>query len=358
MSDWSESMRNQGRSAGFIKSRARELGFDAAGIASAAPSVRAGFVRMWLAGGCHAGMSWLARNVEQRLDPGLVLPGARSVVMVARRYPGGTECPAPPAGHGSVARYARGCDYHRVMMRDLRRLLADIRTHAGDGVSGRVFTDTAPVLERELAARAGLGWVGKHTNLVSPAFGNWFFIGGILLDIELPADNPLPDRCGRCRRCLDACPTGALVAPRTLDARRCLAYLTIEHRGGIPVELRPRIGNRVFGCDACLAACPWNRFSPAGGDPHDGGGLDLVRILGLSAEAFNAEFRGSAVRRATWMGLRRNAAVCLGNDGGPVAAGALARILEASDPDPVVRAHAAWALGRCGTAEAHGIRIF
>jgi epoxyqueuosine reductase len=245
-----------------------------------------------------------------------------------------------------VARYARGRDYHDVMRPRLRSLAEHI--DAAAGTRSLAAVDTSPVLERDLAARAGLGWIGKNTNLLSPDLGSYFFIGVVLTTAGLEADTAQPDRCGTCRACLDACPTGAFVAPRTLDARRCIAYLTIEHRGPVAEELRPGLGDWVFGCDVCQEVCPWNRHAPATREPAfdetDPPG-DPAALLALDEAAFRARFRRSALWRARWSGMRRNAALVLGNRRDPAAAAALARA--AADADPVVREASRWALRRC-----------
>jgi epoxyqueuosine reductase len=251
---------------------------------------------------------------------------------------------------GIVARYARRRDYHRVLRRRLRRLAGDIETIAGRSIRYRVCVDTAPLLERDLAARAGIGWIGKHTGLLDTHLGNWFVIGTLLTDLDLDADPPARSRCGRCRACLDACPTGALREPYRLDARRCISYHTIENRGAIPRGLRSRMGSWVFGCDACLAACPWNRFAPATQadawqhDPERSR-VDIVAWLADDGSRLERAMRGSALRRAGRDGLLRNAAVVAGNVRLERAVPALGNLC-ARNPSPLVRAHAAWALGR------------
>ena len=266
-----------------------------------------------------------------------------------------------------IARYARASDYHGVMKKRLKKLLAGIEEDAGQSVSGRVYVDTGPILERELATRAGLGWLGKNTMLIHPRSGSYFFLGVLLLDLELPEDTPFTDdRCGSCRSCLDACPTGALLgrdgegAP-VMDARRCISYLTIEHRGPIPRELRSPIGNRIYGCDICQEVCPWNvKFQQPAAQPAYRARLELdgpplvelaEHLLSLDDAAFSRAFRGSPLKRARRAGLLRNVCVGLGNrgeeDGVPVLKGAL------RDDEPLVRGHAAWGLGRiAGSREA------
>ncbi len=350
---------------------AREEGFDRAGVASVEPVGRGEVFLRWLERGDHAGMGWLARRVEERLDPRRALDGARSVLCVALVYhplagEDGEAAPEPPGDlWPRVARYARGRDYHNKMGKDLRRLARRIR-RAFPGAGARAAVDTAPVLERELAARAGLGVAGKNTCLLSPQAGSWFLLGELFLTLDLePAAEPLADLCGRCTRCLEACPTGALPAPYRLDANRCISYWTIEHRGTVPAERRAGLGDWVFGCDVCQEVCPWNlRF---GGRADRGGRrpadhpdlalpaqraeLDLAGLLGLGEESYRERFHGSAMQRAGRAGLRRNAALAMGNRGDPAYVPALAEALAGAD-DAVVRGSAAWALGRIGGAAA------
>ena len=364
--------------AGRIKVAAHRLGFDRVGIAPAEPPEHLRAYERWIEAGAHGEMEYMARHGELRADPGKLLPGARSAVMVAmnyrpveadaagRRREGATgaaaargEGAAPIAADGSgvVARYARGRDYHDLMRERLRSLLDAVRREAGPGVRGRVFVDTAPVLERDLAARAGIGWIAKNTCLIDPRLGSYTFLGGLLLDIALEPDLPQPDRCGTCTRCMDACPTGAFIEPRFLDARRCLSYHTIELRGPFPPEHRDAAGDLVFGCDICQEVCPYNRAAPATPEPGfepDAGErarLDLIEILSLDEDAFRRRFARTALTRARRRGLARNAAVALGNARAAGAAPALARALR-DDPEAVVRAHAAWALGKIGGEEA------
>jgi epoxyqueuosine reductase len=288
-------------------------------------------------------MGWLARSAEKRVDPANVLAGVRTVVVLGAAYRGPGAPPA--AGFGMTAAYARHNDYHHVLDGPLRDIAAFIDAEA----SGRSlwYVDTGPVLERDLAQRAGAGFVGKHTNLVGERLGNWLLLAEILTTAELPPDKPGRNHCGRCRACLDACPTGALPAPFTLDARRCISYLTIELKGPIPEELRPLIGTRVFGCDDCLAACPWNRFARDGrlmlaASRPDLGALDLLELLALDEAGFRRKFAGTPMARTKRRGLRRNACVALGNSAGPEALPALATAM--GDPDPLVAEHAEWAM--------------
>ncbi|MFP3940595.1 MAG: tRNA epoxyqueuosine(34) reductase QueG [Thermoanaerobaculia bacterium] len=346
--------------AALLKSWALEAGFDDAGVARLGPSGQGRAFLEWLDRGDQAGMEWIARRTDRRLDPRRLLPGARSVLCVALRY-------APLAGEEEpagdlwprVARYARGRDYHDVMGRRLRRLEERI-AEAFPGTGTRRYVDTGPLLERELAARAGLGAQGKNTNLLSREAGSWFLLGEVLLTLDLAPDPPVADLCGRCTRCLDLCPTGALTGPYRLDSRRCISYWTIEHRGDLPEEAREMVGEWVFGCDVCQEVCPWNvrgevrGREPAGHPelrlPEERRELDLAGLLHLSREEYVERFRGSPMKRAKREGLQRNAAVAMGNRRDPAYVPELARAV--GEAEPAVRRHAAWALGRIATAEA------
>ena len=328
-----------------VKAQALALGFDRVATGPADPPDHGPAFEAWLDAGYAGTMDYMGRGRAERLDPRRLLPGARSVVAVALNYyqgeSPGTEAWAP------VARYARGRDYHDVMLPRLHRLAEVVREVAGPAVRTRVAVDTSAVLERDLAARAGLGWAGKNTNLLHPELGSWFFIGIVLTTAELDLDEPLPDRCGTCRACLDVCPTEAFVAPYVLDARRCISYLTIEHRGPIPAPLREPMGEWVFGCDLCQTVCPWNRKAPLTGEPAlmpEREPVHLPSLLEMTDEDFKARFKGTALKRPKRQGLLRNAAVALGNRKDPAAIPALSRAL--SDPEPLVREHAAWALCR------------
>lgn len=330
-----------------VAARARELGFDRVATGPAAPPEHAGAFERWLEAG-HAGtMDYLARTRAQRVDPQRLLPGARSIVAVALNYN-----PAPGDAIDDdwqpVARYARGRDYHDVIRPRLRALAAFIDEAAGS--RSRVAVDSSAVLERDLAARVGLGWIGKNTNLLSPELGSYFFIGIVLTTAALEADDAQPDRCGTCTACLEACPTGAFVAPYVLDARRCISYLTIEHRGDIAPGLVPAVADWVFGCDVCQEVCPWNRKAPPTREPALAPSAPLgplQALLALDDPAFRARFRGSAISRAKRRGLVRNVALALGNRRDSRARRALQRLLD--DGDPVVRRAAATALGRIET---------
>jgi epoxyqueuosine reductase len=302
-------------------------------------------------------MAYMARTVHQRLHPGQLLPWARSVVSVALNY--NTPYPSDAAVgelRGWISRYAWGDDYHDVVEEKLDRLLTSIQTVAGPDVQGRSFVDAGPILDREAAAHAGLGWFGKNTNLLSMRVGSFFVLGELFLSLPLEPDRPVRDRCGQCRLCLEACPTNAFVGPYILDARKCISYLTIELKGAIPRELRPLMGTHIFGCDLCQDACPYNTKCRSTAEPafHPRPGLyapELIPLLHLTEEQFKVRFRGSPILRAKRRGFLRNVCVALGNLGRPEAVPALTETL-ATDPEPLVRAHAAWALGRLGGLEA------
>jgi len=351
-----------------LRQRAWELGFDACRVTTAAPPDTAPRFEAWLAAGRHGEMAYLARNTALRLDPRLLLPGARSVVTLAVSYfvnpvaphepyaltPRNNTPSGAPSPHGQIARYARYHDYHRAMAQPLAELAAFINALDAPATRSVACADAGPVLERDMAQRAGLGFVGKHTNLVSRQLGNWFFLAEILTTLELEPDPAQPNRCGACTRCLESCPTGALVAPFQLDARRCLSYLTIELKGPIPTELRPAIGNRIFGCDDCLSACPWNRFARAGRLMGRHGRPDLAEprlldLLALDDAMFRRRFADTPLARAKRRGLLRNVCVALGNVGTGDSLPALERATH--DPEPLVAEHARWAVNRLERVE-------
>jgi epoxyqueuosine reductase len=318
-----------------IKARARALGFDLVGITTAAAPDHAGHFQKWLADRFHGEMAYMTRNAEKRVDPEQVLAGARSIIVVGLNYfTNGDQT----TGEGKIARYACGLrDYHDLMGEKLRQLANFI----GDA---RWYVDTGPIMERDLAQRAGIGFIGKHTNLISRQLGNWIFLGAVLTTLELPADQPEREYCGTCHRCIDACPTRAIVAPYQLDARLCISYLTIELKGSIPAELRPLIGDRIFGCDDCLEVCPWNRFareSPV----KEFQRRDMppfTEFLSWDEAKFRDFFRGTPVFRIKRRGFLRNVCVALGNIGDESALPALEQAL--LDLEPLVREHAAWAI--------------
>jgi epoxyqueuosine reductase len=337
-----------------LKHRARALGFDLVGIAPAMPADSFERLRSWLARGFAGEMTYLHRHAEARRHPASILVDVRSVVMVGLNYFDGDACAEPPApataqARTRVARYARGPDYHDVLRERLRRLLGWLEEEV-PSCHGRAVIDTAPLLERDFARRAGLGWFGKNTMLLNQRLGSFFFLGALLVDVELACDAPHEStHCGTCTACLEACPTQALVAPGELDARRCISYLTIELRGSVPEELRAPMGDWLFGCDVCQDVCPWNHHAPASAESTwsahtEWQDLDPTQLLSLSEEAFRQRFRGTAFTRARRRGLLRNAAVVLGNRGDPVALPALQQAV--SDSDPLVREAAAWAIAQ------------
>jgi epoxyqueuosine reductase len=327
-----------------IKAHAYGLGFDLCGIATLGPAPTAAHFDRWLAHGYAGEMYYLKRWADRRQDTRRPARGMRSAVVVTLDYGGRT-----PAG--PIARYARGRDYHAVMRDKLRELRHLIAAESPRPVKMKAYSDTAPILERDLARQAGIGWFGKNTMLIHPKKGSFFVLGTVLTDLALAPDAPFAsDHCGTCTRCLDACPTHAFPEPRVLDATRCISYLTIEQRGAIPEPLREAVGERAFGCDVCQDVCPWNeRFASETGDASVAArpanvAPDLAALLTLSESQFEERFGDTAVARAGRRGLARNAAVALGNRGGSAARAALERA-EREDPEPLVRAHAAWALG-------------
>ncbi len=332
-----------------LKGWALDLGFDRAGVAGVEPSRHPSAFLRWLERGDQAGMEWMERRVEERLEPERILHGnARSVLCVALQYhPLADETEPEGDLWPRVARYARGRDYHNLMGKRLRKLARRIRKEL-PGTETRWYVDTGPVLERELAARAGLGVAGKNTCLLSEE-GSYFLLGEIFLNLELAPDQALTDLCGRCTRCLDHCPTGALPEPYRLDSTRCISYWTIEHRGPIPEGVREDLGDWVFGCDVCQEVCPWN-VRPQGAAEHpdlrlpeERGELDLIQLLRLTEDEYRERFHGSPMQRARLDGLKRNAAVAMGNRGDVRYVPALQRCLE-EEPEAMVRDHAAWAL--------------
>ncbi len=342
-----------------IRSWGRELGFQAVGFAGTDLGAAEARLLEWLAAGCHGQMRWMARHGTRRSRPAELVPGTLTVISARMDYlPPAGVAPATVLADASLAyvsRYALGRDYHKLLRRRLARLAERIAEAVGP-FGHRVFVDSAPVLEKPLAERAGLGWIGKHTNLLSREAGSWFFLGEIYTDLALPIDAPLPDHCGRCTACIEACPTGAIVAPYRLDARRCIAYLTIELEGPIPPELRTAIGNRVYGCDDCQLVCPWNRFArpTPEADFLPRHGLDaprLVELLTWSEDEFLQRTAGSPLRRLGHERWLRNLAVALGN--APTRAEVVAALqARCGHPSELVREHVRWALGRHGSATA------
>jgi epoxyqueuosine reductase len=356
-----------------IKEKAYDLGFDLIGIAPADRAPHAEAYHRWLNNGYAAEMNWLERDPRRREDPRQVLPNAQSVVVVGLSYfvlnPSAELWHAP--SRGRIARYAWGLDYHDVMLPHLRELGEFVEKEAGRRLNRRAYVDTGPVLERDFAAQAGLGFVGKNTMLIQPAMGSYLFLGEILLDLELEYNEPAQDggvscrldpageskrrgTCGNCTRCLQGCPTHAFPAPYILDSNRCISYLTIELKGSIPLELRPLLGNWIFGCDACQEICPWVRryarptresflrYDPAWVAPP------LIDLMNLDEAGFNRRFKSTPIKRTKRRGLLRNVAVALGNWGHPAALPILEQTVT-KEPDPLIREHAVWAIEQIET---------
>ena len=332
-----------------IRQHARALGFDDCRFTTAAPPASAAHLQSWLSEKRHGEMNWIERNAPKRTDPQLILPNARSVICLATSYHNeSTKSEIRNPKSGIVARYARYKDYHDVLAEKLKALSAFVDQLRPDTRS-LWYVDTGPVLERDLAQRAGIGFVGKHTNLISRRLGNWIFLAEILTTLELEPDAAEKNRCGSCSRCITACPTLAITAPFQLDARRCISYLTIELKGSIPLELRPLIGDRIYGCDDCLAACPWNRFAREGSlmrsqTRSDLAAPDLIELLQLDEAGFKARFAGTPMFRTKRRGLLRNVSVALGNVGDKTALPTLQKACE--DTEPVIAEHARWAVGQ------------
>jgi epoxyqueuosine reductase len=370
-----------------VRQRARELGFDDCRVTTAAAPEFGSHLVKWLDDGRHGEMGYLERTAPKRLDPQQVLAGARSIITLAAGYytsncewptmdnraaqgGGDSRGQASPSQRGGsmelvevgnggsgigdwklglIARYARYRDYHEVLGERLKQLTEYVNELGAPSARSLWYVDTGPVLERELAQRAGLGFIGKHTNLISRQLGNWVFLSEIITTLELEPDAPEKNRCGSCTRCIEACPTAAITGPFQLDARRCISYLTIELKGSIPVELRPAVGNRIFGCDDCLQVCPWNRFAREGQlmKEHAGRDLaqpDLLELLRLDGDGFKRRFTGTPIQRAKRRGLMRNVCVALGNMGDKRAVSALQQA--AADREPLVAEHATWAIER------------
>jgi epoxyqueuosine reductase len=330
---------------------ARAVGFDSCRVAACSPPTYAREFGHWLSDGAHGEMNYMARGQEKRRDPQNILPGAKSIIVLAMNY--FTESgkrvrtgPALPEGgkRGRIARYAWGDDYHDVIGMKLEKIDNFLREFGGEQ---KCYVDTGPILERDYAATAGIGWHGKSTMLIHEKLGTWFFLAEILTTLELPPDEPARDRCGTCERCITACPTGAITAPHKLDARRCISYLTIELKSAIPTELRPLIGDRIFGCDDCLDACPWNRFAKVSRETafasrRSTTGFALRDYLELNETEFRNLFRNSPIKRIKRRGFLRNVCVALGNVGTSEDLPALRRA--AVDSEPLIAEHAAWAI--------------
>lgn len=330
-----------------LKQHAHALGFELAGIAPATDADGFDRLRDWLAHGFAGTMEYMHRHGDARRHPSSILPEVRSIVMVGMNYRPAEEEELSRKRPGRISCYARGTDYHDVLRARLNSLLDWLRRERPHCV-GRGVVDTAPLLERDFARRAGLGWFGKNTMLLNKRLGSYFFIGALLVNLDLAPDpSHTASHCGTCTACLDACPTEAFAAPGVLDARRCISYLTIEHRGDVPVELRPSMGDWLFGCDVCQQVCPWNRKAPPSAEPTlqarpDLEQLDLIEILGLTEDEFRRRFRGTALFRTKRRGLLRNAALVLGNTGDTSALPALRRALD--DAEPLIREAARWAI--------------
>lgn len=354
--------------------QARALGFDDCRIAPAQPAAHRALFEQWIAEGKHGDMAWLARNPERRTDPTLVLPGAQSVIVLALNYyQGGTAYPErsessearkakdgqpsekPPQTPFRIARYAWNNDYHDLIEKKLRELSDFLTAHGG---TQRPYVDTGPVLERDFASESGLGWGGKSTMQIHRHLGTWFFLADILTTLELPPDAPGPDRCGTCTRCITACPTQAITAPRRMDARRCISYLTIESKGPIPLEFRHAIGDRIYGCDTCLDACPWNRHAQASHEATFQARTTIFEhtlrdFLSLTDDTFRALFAKSPIKRIKRPAFLRNVCVALGNIGTPADLPALEAA--AQDENPLISEHAHWAIQEIkARAEASG----
>ncbi len=334
-----------------IKTEARRLGFSLAAVTLPTPPSHWSTFETWLRLGHHGSMDYLTDR--RRADPHLVLPECKSILVLAMQYPipGSWEQSENPHPTGQVASYAWGCDYHLVIPDRLKMMVDYIETQVGNRVAHRNYTDTGPILERDLAQSAGLGWIGKNTCLINPKMGSYFLLAEILLDIPLEPDAPFTyDRCGNCNRCITACPTGCILPDRTLDARLCLSYLTIENKQEIPSELRPYMENWVFGCDICQKVCPWNRFA---NPDHDAlfdthpwlRKPDLVTEMALTPREFNQKYKSSPIMRSKRQGYLRNVAVALGNSGNPAALEALESAVN-NNNEPLIREHALWAINK------------
>ncbi len=340
-----------------IRAWSAQLGFQAVGIAEPALAADGAHLQRWLADGRHGEMDYMARNVSARASPDKLQPGTLRVISARMDYFPDAEdawSVLGDANRGYVSRYALGRDYHKLLRRRLQMLATRIE-HAIGSYGYRVYTDSAPVLEKALARNAGLGWIGKHSNLIDTRTGSWFFLGEIYTNLPLPADSSTSEHCGTCTRCIPACPTGAIVAPYQVDARRCISYLTIELPGSIPEDLRPLMGNRIYGCDDCQLVCPWNKFAKLSAEPdfrvrHGLDGLSLIELFGWDEETFLALTEGSAIRRIGWTRWLRNVAVAMGN--APYHPSMVEALLaRAEHPSDLVREHVAWALA-CQSAKA------
>ena len=343
-----------------VKEWALEAGFDLAGIAGVEPLPEAErATKEWIGAGMAAGMAWITpERTETSCNPAGLLPGARSIITLGKYYlpPAEVEAADEPGPRGRIARYAQGHDYHDVFPSRMARFLDRLTAELGRAPAARRFVDSSPLAEKAVAVRSGIAFYGKNSCMLTRAHGSWVLLAEIITDLDLEPDQPLRKDCGRCRICMDRCPTGAIVAPYVVDARICISYLTIEHKGPIPRELRPRMRNWVFGCDVCQEVCPYNRTARPVDDPAFaprvgvGPNPPLLKMLELDGPRFRETFKGSPVLRPRRRGFLRNVAVALGNAKDPVAVPALSRALE--DEEPLIRGHAAWALGQIGGGEA------
>ncbi|WP_322791548.1 tRNA epoxyqueuosine(34) reductase QueG [Bellilinea sp.] len=345
----------------FIKAEASRLGFDLVGFTDPSPPASFTVYQNWLAQGLHGEMTYLSRPdaVARRADPRLILPGVKSIIVAAMRYPRPEDAPQAAAQpSGKIAAYAWGEDYHNIIPSRLSELVVSLQQNHGLSFEWKIYTDSGPVLERDLAQRAGLGWIGKNTCLIHPRMGSYFLLGELFITLAIEPDPPFSlDLCGTCQRCIQACPTRCILPNRTLDARRCISYLTIENKGGIPIELRPALDQWVFGCDICQQVCPWNiRFASPQHDPafsaRDNTARPvLTQEICLSSAQFKQKFKQSSIQRAKRRGYLRNIAVALGNLGDEKNLPELADCLK-KESEPLARAHAAWAIGQIGNQQA------
>ena len=345
-----------------IKDKARQLGFLLAGVTTPDPPPHYSTFENWLAQGYHGTMDYLAteRSRSRRADPREILPECKSILVLATPYGPPLSRADELRGKPAVASYAQGEDYHNILSARMKELVQFIEQQIGGPVKNRWYTDTGPLLERDLAQRAGIGWIGKNTCLIHPKHGSYFLLSEILLDLELEPDTPfITDHCGTCTRCIEACPTDCILPNRTIDATRCISYLTIELKDDIPTELRAKMGNWVFGCDICQTVCPWNRFADQGDSAFSEKNppQPLTDELLLSPEEFNQRFKGSPIKRAKRRGYLRNVVVALGNTGDMYTLPVLQNVL--NDEEPMVREHAHWAIeqieGRLGTSRSEEV---
>jgi epoxyqueuosine reductase len=347
--------------ASALKEKAIELGFQQCAITLPDMRSEESYLREWLENNYQGEMGFLADHFEKRIDPKQLVDGTLRVIMVRMDYlPSDVKFTSILANpnKGYIARYALGRDYHKLIRNRLKHLGQWLEESCEQSIKFRPFVDSAPILERPLARDAGLGWVGKHTLLLNRSAGSWFFLGSLFIDLPLPIDTPESEtHCGKCTACMDICPTNAFPAPYVLDARRCISYLTIEHRGSIPEELRPLMGNRIFGCDDCQLICPWNRFAKHTNEEdfsprHQLDNQDLLELFSWSEEEFLTKTEGSAIRRTGYQGWRRNIAIALGNSGDPKALEAIKSAVDAQNDTPMVQEHFLWALNQLSSESA------